>query len=91
MTKSAEPNLIMQNHQTQPLLKQCEGSVRAFDVFELSDRVQQILSLGLKHTVRDKIDETHYIDIFLSDLKKRQLQKYRSKFVEHEKIRTGKT
>ena len=72
MTKSAEPNLIMQNHQKQTLLKQCEGSVRAFDVFASSDWVQQILSLGLNHTVRDKINETHFladIDIFLSDLK----------------------
>ena len=73
MTKSVEPNLIMQNYQKQTLLKQCEGSVRAFDVFALSAWVLQILSLGLKHTVRDKINEIHFladIDIFLSDLKK---------------------
>ena len=77
MTKSAEPNLMMQKHQKLLPIPHIASIEFAFDDFALSDWVQQILSLGLKHTVRDKINETLFladIDTFLSDLKKLQVE-----------------
>ena len=62
--------------QDRPLGKQGEGSVRALDDVELPNWVQQVLALGPKHPVRDKLNETHFladIDIFLSDLKNRKV------------------
>ena len=64
MTKSAEPNLMMQKHQKLLPIPHIASIEFAFDDFALSDWVQQILSLGLKHTVRDKINET----LFLADI-----------------------
>ena len=56
-----------------PLVKQGEVSVIALDDVELPNWVQQVLSLGPKHPVRDKLDETHFladIDFFLSKIVK---------------------
>ena len=75
MTKSAEPKLIMQKHQKLLPIPHIASIEFAFDNFALSDWVQQILSLGLYHTVRDKINETLFladIDTFLSDFKNYQ-------------------
>ena len=62
----------LSERQDRPLGKQGEGSVRALDDVVLANWVQQVLALGPKHPVRNKINETHFradIDIFLSDLK----------------------
>ena len=53
-----------------------QGSVRALDVVELLNWVQQVLALGPKHPFRDKFNETHFladIDIFLLDFKNRKV------------------
>ena len=66
----------LSERQDRPLGKQGEGSVRALDDVELPNWVQQVLALGPKHPVRDKVSETHFladIDIFLSDLKNRKV------------------
>ena len=65
----------LSERQDRPLGKQREGSVRSLDDVELPSWVQQVLTLGPKHPVRDKFNETHFladIDIFLSDLKNRK-------------------
>ena len=62
----------LSERQDRPLGKQGEGSVKALDDVELPNWVQQVLSLGPKHPVRDKFNETQFlaeIDIFLSHLK----------------------
>ena len=66
----------LSERQDRPLGKQGEGSVRAHDVVEFSNWVQNMLALGLKHPVRDKYNEVHFltdIDFFLSDLKNRKV------------------
>ena len=66
----------LSERQDRPLGKQGEGSVRALDDVELPNWVQQVLALGPKHPVRDKINETHFladIDIFLLDLRNRKV------------------
>ena len=62
----------LSERQDRPQEKQGEGSVKALDDVELPEWVQQVLALGPKHPVRDKLNETPFlahIDIFLLDLK----------------------
>ena len=66
----------LSERQDRPLGKPGEGSVRALDDVELPNWVQQVLTLGPKHPVMDKFNETHFladIDVFLSDLKNRKV------------------
>ena len=65
----------LSERQDRPLRKQGEGSVRALDDVELPNWVPELLALGPKQPVRDKFNETHFLDdndIFLSDLKNRK-------------------
>ena len=62
----------LSERQDRPLGKQGEGSVRALVDVELLNWVQQVLALGPKHPIRDKLDETLFLadnDIFRLDLK----------------------
>ena len=57
-------------------MKQGEGSVKGLDDVELPNFVQQKLTIGPKHPVRDKFNETLFladIDHFLSDLRKHKV------------------
>ena len=66
----------LSERQDRPLGEQGEGLVRALDDVKLPNWVQQVLALGPKHPVRDKVNETHFladIDIFLLDLKNRKV------------------
>ena len=74
-TQQRKP-MKLSERQDLPLGKQGEGSVKAHDDVELPNWVQQVLVLGPKHPVKNKINETHFlvdIDIFLSDLKNRKI------------------
>ena len=49
-----------------------EQSVKVLDNIKLPGWVTEVLSMGPKHPIRDKLNETHFlahIDIFLSQLK----------------------
>ena len=62
--------------QDRPLGWKSERSVTSIDDIELPHWIQQLLSLGQKHPVRENFNETHFladIDIFLSDLKHRKV------------------
>ena len=52
-----------------------EPSVKVRDNIELPGWVHQIMPMGLKQSIRDKFNETHFlahIDIFLSQLKNKK-------------------
>ena len=58
--------------QNEPLGGRNGRSVKVPDNFELPAWVHEVLSMGPKHPIRDKFNETHFladIDIFLSQLK----------------------
>ena len=58
--------------QDKPLGGRIERSVKVLDKIELPEWVYEVLSMGPKHLIRDKFNETHFladIDIFLSQLK----------------------
>ena len=58
--------------QDKPLAGRNERSVMVLDNIELPGWVYEVLSMGPKHPIRDKINETYFladIDIFLSQLK----------------------
>ena len=78
----ASLNTTSENHRTKleklserqdkPLGGRNERSVKVLDNIELPERVYEVLSMGPKHPIRDKFNETHFladIDIFLSQLK----------------------
>ena len=55
--------------QDKPLGGRNEQSVKVFDNMELPELVYEVLSMGPKHPIRDKYNETHFlmdIDIFSS-------------------------
>ena len=62
---------LSQRHD-KPLGGRNEQSVKVLDNIELPEWVYEMLSIGPKHPIRDKFNETHFladIDIFLSQLK----------------------
>ena len=62
----------LSERQDKPLGGRNERSVRVLDNIELPEWVYEVLSMGPKHPIRDKFNETHFladIDIFLSQLK----------------------
>ena len=73
-THQKKPRKLSES-QDRPVGKQDEGSVKAFDDVEIPDWVQQVLALGPKRPIRDKLNETHSlinIDPLLLDLKNRK-------------------
>ena len=62
----------LSERQDKPLVGRNERSVKVLDNIELPEWVYEVLSMGPKHPIRDKFNETHFladIDIFLSQLK----------------------
>ena len=62
----------LSERQDRPLGGRNERSVEVLDNIELPEWVYEVLSMGPKHPIRDKFNETHFladIDIFLSQLK----------------------
>ena len=62
----------LSKRQDKPLGGRNEQSVKVLDNIELPGWVYDVLSIGPKHPIRDKFNETHFladIDIFLPQLK----------------------
>ena len=62
----------LSERQDKPLGGRNEQSVKVLDNIELPEWVYEVLSMGPKHPIREKFNETHFladIDIFLSQLK----------------------
>ena len=62
----------LSERQNKPLGRRNEQSVKVLDNIELPGWVYEMLSMGPKHPIRDKFNETHFltdINIFLSQLK----------------------
>ena len=62
----------LSERQDKPLGARNEQSVKVLDDIELPEWVYEVLSIGPKHPIREKLNEIHFladIDIFLSQLK----------------------
>ena len=62
----------LSERQDKPLGGRNERSVKVLDNIEMPEWVYEVLSMGPKHPIRDKFNETHFLadkDIFLSQLK----------------------
>ena len=62
----------LSERQDKPLGRRNERSVKVLDNIELPEWIYGVLSMGPKHPIRDKFNETHFladIDLFLLQLK----------------------
>ena len=65
----------LSERQDKPLGRRKERSVKVLDNIELPEWAYEVLSMGPKHPIRDKFNETHFladIDIFLLQLKNKK-------------------
>ena len=66
----------LSERQDKPLGGRNEQSVKVSDTIELPEWVHEVLSMGSKHPIRDKVNETLLlddVDIFLSQLKNQKI------------------